>query len=483
MLFNSLSIIFSIINLYLFYNSTDENYASLYIPIICIFFILCALFIKCGISEEKDVYTFWIRPTYVLLTGLVIVNLQTIINVLLGIGTISDYLNKSEYNDVFGKCLFLGILSIMGFVIGNYNTHRPLKLGEDNNSAKNTINLWSVFIVIMFALFVINIDIASFINGSSYIGSGAYDRTFDSSARYEQLLGIGFMIVLSLHCKNTINQNPDISLIRYITKLPVLFIITFTIYIFLRLLSGDRGPVIHNMFALVISYYLATHKKIKLVFVVIALIGVSFFITILGTARSIAADMESFSDRFVVALDLSQDTQDSIMPSTQELANSVNCNFIAVSDIDKGKTDFKYGAYNIFILATTIPGSLFIVDKLGINAREFMSSEYLTTSFFGDFYPFGLGTTAVAEAYLDFGAIGTFILFLLFGILFKKIDLCFISYKNISIISILFIIRVASMAISVPRSSFATMLSRTIYTIIIFVVINAIFSIFSSKKI
>lgn len=482
MLFNIISIIFSIFNIYLFYNSTDNNYEYLYIPTICAFFIICALFIKCGINEEKEIYTFWIRPTYILLLGLIIVNLQTIINVLLGIGTISDYLNKSEYNDVFGKCLFLGILSIMGFIIGNYNTHRILKLGVYDN-VKDTINLWSIFIAIMFVLFVIHIDVGSFINGSSYIDSGAYDRESDSSARYEQLLEIGFIIALSLHCKNIMNRNPAISLIRYITKLPILFIIPFTIYILLRLLSGDRGPVIYNLCSLIMSYYLATHKKIKLVFVAIALIGASFFITILGTSRSIAADMESFSERFVVALDLSEDAPESIMPSTQELANSVNCNFIAVSDIDKNKTDFKHGIYNVFPILTSIPGSLWMLNKLGINARDMMSSEYLTTSFFGRFYPYGLGTTAVAEAYLDFGALGTFLLFLIFGILYKKIDLCFISTKNISILAILFVIRIASITIYIPRSSFAFAMSRVIYTIIIFVVINSIFSILSSKKI
>lgn len=486
MLFNILAILFAILNICLYTISYDDNCTGWYKPILIVFFILLLIFFKSGFNKERDVYTFWIRPSYILLLCLVIVNLQTIINVLLEYGLLHEYLRASGYEAVFGKCLFIGVLSIVGFLIGNYNTHYPWKTTHRQES-KNTIQWWTVLMVVMFVLFIMNIDVQAFVYGTVYGGSGSYNRVVQSYETYANLLESCCIIIYALHSQIIKKQNRDISFIKYVASLPKTVLLVISLYMILRLLGGERGTIIFNLSALLFSYYLATHKKIKLIYVVLGLAVGSFLLTILGYTRASASigNETSFSERFTDATNLSEEAigaPKSISRYTQELANSVNCNFIALAEKEKGALEYKYGMYSAFQIITSAPGSWFLMSQLGIDPHKYMSAIYLTIAFFGPYYPYGLGVTPVAEAYLDFGLFGTFILFLLMGIIYKKIELLLVRSQSLSIWWVIVIIQFSSVSIYVARSSFADVFSSVIYTLILFWVFNTIFSRFSSRS-
>ena len=209
---------------------------------------------------------------------------------------------------------------------------------------------------------------------------------------------------------------------------------------------------------------------------IIVVIGGAFTMSLLNYVRGYGSN-QSFSEKIVRGIeDMSSNSSvndKSIFTFTQELANSVNCNFISISDIDKGRTDFQYGKYNLSEILGGIPGAASFSKKiLNIDLYENSTTEYITKSFFGKYYPKGLGTTAIAAIYLDFGYLGVIIIFFLIGIILKYIDYNFV-YKGIySVTLFIFVLKLSSMAIYIPRSSFSWVLSRIIYIVIFYFVIN-----------
>ena len=105
---------------------------------------------------------------------------------------------------------------------------------------------------------------------------------------------------------------------------------------------------------------------------------------------------------------------------------------------------------------------------------SFLCAEYITRSFFGDYYPYGLGTTTTAEGILDFGLLGCFLLNLIFGFLLKRIDILFTYTKQMSMLVVIVALKFASESIYLPRFSYTGMLSKAIYIVILFFVVNYI---------
>lgn len=471
----------------LYYNIIESGNNTYSISLV-LFLLNLLFFFATGRKREKTLYTFWIRPSYILILCLIVVNLQNIVNVILEIAPISFYLKTNQYSNYVSRVLYLGLIAITAFLIGNNkkvsrNISFLPKLAI--KVKKQDLRLWTFFCVIMFAMFVMNIDLTAFITGMDYIGSGAADRVMKKSAYYEQLLEVGIIIVFAIYIRIRISDNIT-SFKEFIVGFPKLFLVIFFLYLILRLLSGDRGPVIYNLFIILYSYVMITKKKFKFVTVVSSLLLVALGITLLGFIRSLEDD-DTFLNRVNNSYSKMQAAESrtrSVLPISQELANSIACNFIAIHDIDQNRAEFKYGEYNIYNIIGSIPGSRFILSNIfGIDLRNKSSAEYLTVSYRGKDYSYGLGSSAVAEAYLDFGVLGTFVLFAIFGTLYKKIDLNILDPKNVSVIQTIILLRFSSYAIYTPRYTFAGTLSKALYIVIIYMLVTYIIRLLTKDKI
>ena len=108
----------------------------------------------------------------------------------------------------------------------------------------------------------------------------------------------------------------------------------------------------------------------------------------------------------------------------------------------------------------------------GLTQKDINSAEYITISYFGQYYPLGLGTTPTAEGMLDFGLIGCFILHLLFGIFLRRIDGYFVYNQHITMVMMIIAIKFASEAIYISRFTFTGMLGKALYVAIIYLAVK-----------
>lgn len=451
-----------------------------------VFFVLLYLYYKVGARRDSVLYNSWLRPTYLLLISLLIVNFQSILNALMGLAPIEAYLKSSSYSSCAGSVLSLSLACTTSFLIGSNLVVKPFKFRNTRrvNSALS-LKIWTLLSIVFFILFVAHINLYSFLSGIDYENSGAADRVASTSSYYEQLFNTAMIVVLAIF-SNSMCCIKHLSLLAYIRKMPKMFLVVSCLYILLRMLSGDRGPVIYTICAFLYSYLLVSKKHIKLRYVIVMLLFGSIGITLLGIARDLDKDMDFTKRIQTAATEIhSSDAVPSLSNVTQELANSVNCTFISVYDIKNEKVQFRYGEYSLFSLIGSIPGSSFVLTKFfGVNLREKMSSEYITTSYFGKYYPLGLGTSAVADFYLDFGILGAIIMFFFMGVFYRKIDYEYVYNQlgPLTVVWTIIILKISSLAIYTPRSSFASTFSSALYIAIIYYVINIFLSKISAVK-
>lgn len=480
-LFTLFYVLILVVQYYLMDVMTDIIYGFNFL---CLLGILM-LFAKTEKQTNRDLFNHWVRPSNILTISLLIVNLQIIACVWLGYDTISNYLETTKYSNYIGKVFYAGLMGICCYLMGyswskNMGNARSTRVADVTNPKI----LLSCLVLVCFLLFIVNIDIASFLTGMDYEGSGAADRTTSASAIWETLLDTFLTIEVAYVTKNAANSESKITIYRYVKLFPFLIWIVVISYMSLRLISGDRGPVIYTGLMFFYSYIMISKNKIKLTTLVTLMLIGAVSMTVINSVRSYRNFNQSFQEKVLRSFDDFKDNDGpkTFSPFTHELAKSVNCNFIAISDVNEGKTDLKYGLYNFCELAGCIPGSArFFKALFDLDIYRAVTSEYVTISFFGKNYLIGLGTTAIVDFYLDFGLLGIILGMFLLGLTYKKIDSMLIENVS-SIFLLIFFLKFASMAIYIPRASFSFVLNRCLYICVFYVFIYVLASITSSFR-
>lgn len=458
------------------YNTPVSNWTCLILTILQI-----VMYIKQGLRNNRQLYANWINPSNLVLIALLIVNFQTIINVLVGYDDFSAYVRSGNADSYLGSLTCLSALSIDAYLVGlTFRTRQKETTPKEDNF--QWVWPWLVVVVGLFIWFYNCITVEEFLTGESYEGSGASNREAQSSAFPERLLNIAFIIYITL-ASIKMRRKQIQGLTEYLFGINIIFWIVCGLYLILRLASGDRGPVIYNIILIFYGYILATGKHLKLRTLLILVIVGALGVTIVGKARQNVAS-SNFSDRLSEGYEdvlTSDNDRGSIFMPTQELANSVNCNYIAVKDIQTEQTEIKWGQYTLFGIVTSIPGSYSLCKHIGIDAREYLSAEYITISRFGHKYFYGLGTTTFAEFYLDLGYFGILFGFLLLGYVFRRVDLILIKPYAYSAYFNIFAMSLASIAIYIPRFSLGQGLGKAFYTLIIYFIFRIFFKVLRLK--
>lgn len=466
--------------------SSNSPITTMHIIPLLLTFLLIILYLYSDSKKGQIQKTFWIRPSILLLLSLVIVNLQIPINIFLGLGNGSYYLESSKYAICSGEVLIFGCIGIISYIYG-YHYRVLTKCHNDyRNTCKSPVSIWVLLSLFSFLLWVVNIDLNSFLTGMDYLGSGASDRVSSPFAIFETLLDCFITISLAVITTSNINRkNVKWSFFLYLKSIPMLLLLVIGLYMGLRTISGDRGPVIYTGLMLFYSYIISTRKKIKL-FVLVSMVFVgAFSLTLLNIVRNFKNPNETFSEKISRGLDEMGDNTEkrTISPFTHELAKSVNCNYIAVYDIGNNITTYKYGGYNICELLVAVPGMNRVFNTFfDIDLYKFNTSEYLTISCFGKQYLFGLGTTALADFYLDFGILGMILGMFLIGFIYKWVDY-YINSPVSNIVLIICLLKFSSMSIYMPRSSLSLILCRIFYILIVYFIFSRISLFIDTKKI
>lgn len=438
--------------------------------ILCIFQLCFFLYI--GTKREKDFFSFWISPLYILLLGLVIVNLQTFANLLLKWGELNDYfLVQGSFSKYEFPVLCLSVMSMSFFYIGVLNYKKRKNYTEQSGLHPTTIVNFALLLSLFY--FIATINIGDFISGEVYKGSGASDAGVADYGYSERFLDSMIIIALAVYSFN-IKQKGIIGIARWIKKIPLVFWVVVGIYMGLRLISGDRGPVIYTSCAILFSCYYCTHFTIKLGFAIIGLAISAILMAVISFAR-VTTGNASFEERMRLGNEaMTAIETKNVSPVTQELAYSNEIIYIIMSDIDKGKTDYKMGKNVMTSLIMSFPGIGVIMKSLygDVIFDTKNSAEYSTISMLGEDYIFGLGSSVLGDFYYDLGVVGCCLGFLLLGIIYKQLTYTLMYGKNVPVISLLFILKLSSLSIYISRSTLWANIGSAIFILVIYLILR-----------
>lgn len=401
----------------------------------------------------------WIKPSNLLLIGIVGTCFQPFADILVGYKDINDRLLSSSY--VLNISAIISSLALISYILGYMLLKLPLQKKRAMSSKSHDIiivrqNYIIIIIqIIAFLAWIAHINIAEFLSGAIYFSSNDvlesnYYELFLQTAIYSEL------ILLVINGKKQEYGATKFKI--FLHQIPTITLVITLSYIFLRLISGDRGPVIYIICAYLYSYISLSHKKYSFTLVVFLVFFAALGITLLGIFR-VAGSEKSISEKLLYAWDTFEDgstKNSSVFPPTKELTISFSCNQAAIRSIQENNESYHYGSYQLAYIVNTIPfGSSFMQNTLGIQHENVSSSYYVSKRVLGENANWSLGTTSVADYYLEGGALGVLIGFLLLGACFRKFDQwIYFNYLGChSTVMYTVLLVCVSHAIYIPRSS------------------------------
>lgn len=433
----------------------------------CLLLVAIAFIIYFSNQQGSQLRGWWIRPSNIFLFGLLIVNLQYIIDFTLGYKTISNFVSLWSLN----YCAAIGSAGIISFIIGNL-TSKTIRQ-QASFAPNNTSGCFFLYLIqaVSFIGWILSVDLISLITGATY-GDGTWKWDGGLSTLLEGLIYASTITILVFKIIKSSDDEPK-NLRSFIKSFSFSFWLFVTLYLTIRILSGDRGPFIYTTLSIFFSYIIISKRKIAFQYVLAGVVIFAVFLILIGIARTQSATL-SVSEKLSIALqsyDKARFSDATVFVPTEELAYSFRCNETAVNEIKNG-AKFHYGKYQLFALLNCIPFMpSFMYNKLKIPITELSSDYYLTEAYFGDYSISGqIGTTVVADFFLDFGLLGVIVGMFLVGLFFKQVDnnICISNSSSLSVIAVIITLAFASKAIYIPRATFLGQLKPTVIILVLF---------------
>ena len=444
----------------LFYSLTPLSFNSAYIAYILIIVLISTISYSLR-AKPKELKQNYFTISLIFLISFSIVHFQIYLDYSLSI--ISD-LSLSYYLDynIVPKAITLAALALVSYQIGGIlSTFKPIKKNiiKTFHQPQYSLLFLKISTIIFFALFVYVTPVEFFKgNANELFNSGGVGYLQYKVNHFFQLFLWSYIIANIL---NISNSQTDLSFLKYLTTfgLPILSIVV--IYLVLNTLAGDRGPIINIAILILVGYIVTQNKKFSLKEMLIVIVIGGSFLQFASFLRETDGNL-SIIDRIESALSLKEDITSrpqsaSISPITRELAGSVRAYHTVV--MDQETNDIIYGASNLGYFVEIVPGlGPLLQSVLPINL--FSSASYITEIMGADH---GMGTTILADIYLNYGSVGVILVFAFFGYLFSRLDIqAYSNFRNTSLfIKVLFFLYI-SYALYLGRSTFAIVLSDVV---------------------
>jgi oligosaccharide repeat unit polymerase len=227
------------------------------------------------------------------------------------------------------------------------------------------------------------------------------------------------------------------------------------------LIAGDRGAFISFILFFCGVFFLKTKKKLNVPALVIVGFSLAFVISILGIRRqgnSLNESVKIFSSK-----------GKSISNATYELSGSVQSLLIALDNIPNVYPHL-YGLTMADELLLLVPGATdFVLNLLSVPPQMRFSPQYLTFIALGPKSSWGVGSTCVADVYVNFGSLGVPIIFFLFGIMCYIIDNASLK-RNLKPAMLIFVLIAYSYSVYISRATLLTTITGFIYVYLIYTV-------------
>ncbi|MGB0868607.1 MAG: O-antigen polysaccharide polymerase Wzy [Flavobacteriales bacterium] len=450
-----------LILLYLyFYTNIEMNkvYLSFVLAIVCIPILMfySSNYIRKKLFVLSSVFVF----------GMCIVHFQAIFQYIFEIPFVSTF-NVWVNTRIVAKSVVLSGIGITSFLMG----HEFRKLLPNKQSVKQKKNSFNnlpthYFAILTFIFFLIFLFTANPLYLAGYYGGVSLGTT----ATYFQLLvNIMFNVIFIAKFLKLKSSGKHISFVRYIKSFDIVTKLICVFYILTMLWIGDRGPIISILLLLIGVYSFNNPKWVKpgiaISFVFIGIVSMS----IIGKLRSTDPELsitERLSDVF--------NSESNSLNNTQELAGSIRTLHYAVDAVPE-KHDYMYGRFQIQQIVTAVPGvgqfmNRFIDDRFQYKG----SASFITYLDQGERPSYGLGTSIIADLYIDLGLVGVVFGLFFFGIISNLFEQILMAKNMTSLLLIIFAIVYFSKAIYLGRSTVLLPFKEALWTYVAFRIFNHI---------
>ena len=349
-----------------------------------------------------------IKHSTIFLVSFVIVYYQYPLDYVLG-NKGAVHVVDQPYISQFAKCLCIANVALAAFSIGYRFTKATKKRSVSNTSIRLTPYFSNMLSILFFVLFVITVN-EKFI----FRGYGIYDKG-TLATEFEKIMQMAiiasFAISSYLYNNNTSVNSVKTYFVKF--RIPIMILILYSILISV---SGSRYVVLRMTSILFVSYIYTVRPKIRIMLLVAGILFLALLSTLQGLTRN--RDGTSLSD----ASGLISRSQ-SISPLTQEFAFSITTLHIATENIPS-KFDYNYGLTLLPEFLFIIPGARsFVFNIFNIPYSETHSTVVITLLGYETLERGGLGSSSIADVYISYGVLGVLCVFLLFGMLLKRIEL------------------------------------------------------------
>lgn len=447
-----------IFQIYLYvFNKYPTYYDTTFLWLIIILNIISLVSFSLKKDKNLNLKNNKVKFSVLFLIGFLIVSFQPFID--LGLGFLQP---NNHYlfirSGIILKTLICASIALNSYLFGSilFNAKNIYFVTEQNKKSKINIKPIKIINFFCFLFFLSQIN-TSFLNANTY-GSG---REVSYLLGYTMLLyETSFMALILI---NIINNGRKSSFINYLKQYGYNFTF-FIVYICIIIASGDRGPIIYMSLALLFGYLYLNGVKISAAKLTSVLIIGAVLISILGMIRREGVTLDAAINSKVENIYY----PDSFLPATKELGGSVLTISTAVNKVPSSY-DYFYGLFLFQNFSVIVPGlNNFINSKVGIDANYFSSSVFLTYLSLGPNAKWGVGTSAVADVYLDFGIFGIILIFILFGYYTKKLEVYVLGYKHSNLLLVALYMLFFSFSIYIARSNIFVPLTKFTYVLLFY---------------
>ncbi len=352
-----------------------------------------------------------IKLLYFVLLGILYFNIPLYFLALLNKHELLSTLLELEISKTdFIKANFLLGISLPLIIAGYLVSY---KIGYKGKRKINTLRLNPIkktpFLFYFIIFFILSLSVTGLAVGSTFIGSSSY---------YYILLIRSAMIICILTIFNEMIYNNFMRYVNFKAIFKRNFFVFTCIFLFIVyvLIGGDRGPALVLILMLVFGYLLIQKMRIKyttLFFFIGFLFIFNTFFTFIEVLR--------LNDIEMLSINSIEQSLDTFEDYKKTQGTTIQMTALAIEGIENELYPHSYGLFLIESLVKGIPffGPVIIKNVLGEDFYQ-GTADLLTIQHSGRGYETGLGTSYLADTYIEFGLVGIIIISFFYGFLIRK---------------------------------------------------------------
>ena len=456
--------IFTIVRYYMSFGEVMSK-SSLLHTVITTFVVMFLLF--CYRDKDECLRGNFLRISYIFVIGYVVVHffayasyLFTDVDFIVGL----NFVNSKIINEAAINSLCSLIAFVIGYLLTNKKVWRPTVI----NGRFINYDLLALFFM---AIFCVTIDKRYF--------QGGYNEILNQGGGLSVVTNLSQQLAIASFVASSISKAlryRSLSFLAYVKCYSKIYYLSLLVYLILVASSGDRGPLIQLSMCYFATYFIINRKQFTLAKALPLMIVAVFFLNFIGSYRENSGGINADNMKKANLVMSEKFSGGNIFfSSTMELSNVVR-------------------SYNVIYEDTKIHGSIsgigFIDQILGFfpglrpyviypifqydKGKREIDTNYVSTRLLNSDH--GMGTSCCADIFYNFGFCGTILVFFIFGVLTKRMDLELYS-KEHNILVYSFAVNYLMLAIYLGRGKLLTPLNISIYSFLLIYI-----SVLQSKK-